>query len=67
MTNSIKINLPRTATTQAPELKTLHKANPELTLHLQADQDVPYRVVAKVMAVIERSGVTRLAVITANQ
>ncbi|HYD59137.1 MAG TPA: hypothetical protein VEC35_02200 [Noviherbaspirillum sp.] len=34
---------------------------------MQADQDVPYRSVAKVMAVIERAGVTRLAVITANQ
>lgn len=97
MTNAIKVNLPKTASTQAPELKkpisvsvdarsrvyidrreittealeaelaALRKDNPELTLHLQADQDVPYRSVAKVMAVIERAGVTRLAVITANQ
>jgi biopolymer transport protein ExbD len=97
MTNAIKVNLPKTATTHAPELKkplsvsvdaksqvyldrreitpealeaelaALRKANPDLALHLQADQDVPYRAVAKVIAVIERAGVTRLAVITANQ
>ncbi|RJG05500.1 biopolymer transporter ExbD [Noviherbaspirillum cavernae] len=97
MTNAVKVNLPKTATTQAPEnrrpvsvtvdaaskvyldrkeigaealgteLKALRTDNPELTLHLQADQDVPYKSVAKVMAVIERAGGTRLAVITASQ
>ena len=49
------------------ELKTLRGANPDLTLQLQADQDVAYKSVAKAMAVIERAGVSRLAVITAPQ
>jgi biopolymer transport protein ExbD len=48
-------------------LKSLHAADPELTLHLRADQDVAYKSVAKTMAVIEKAGVTRLAVITSNQ
>ena len=47
------------------ELKARHASNPDVVLHLQADEDVPYRSVAKVMAVIERAGITKLAVITA--
>jgi len=46
------------------ELKTLHAANPDLTLHLSSDEAVNYGTVAKVMAAIERAGITRLAVIT---
>lgn len=47
------------------ELKA-HKANDaDLTLNLQADEAVPYGVVAKVMAAIERAGITRLSVLTA--
>lgn len=49
------------------ELKSLRSANPDLTLHLQADEDVPYKAVAKTMAVIERAGVSKLAIITATQ
>ncbi|MEZ0231804.1 MAG: ExbD/TolR family protein [Methylophilaceae bacterium] len=46
------------------ELKALHAANPDLTLHLSSDEAVNYGTVAKVMAAIERAGITRLAVIT---
>ncbi|MES2553222.1 MAG: biopolymer transporter ExbD [Pseudomonadota bacterium] len=46
------------------ELKRLHTANPELSLHLSSDESVNYGTVAKVMASIERAGITRLAVIT---
>jgi biopolymer transport protein ExbD len=47
------------------ELKTRQAANPELALNLNADDRVQYGVVAKVMAAIERAGVTKLSVLTA--
>lgn len=49
------------------ELKTRQAADPELALHLRADETVPYKAVAKTMAIIERAGITKLAVITSNQ
>lgn len=94
LTNAIKVNLPETAKTSAPEdpnavtvsvdpagkvyidthetaiealedeLRGLKAANPRLTLFLQADDASRYGSVAKVMAIIERAGVDRLAVIT---
>lgn len=47
-----------------PELKELVVKDPELALSLQADEAVPYRAVAKVIANIQRSGVTKLSVLT---
>lgn len=47
-----------------PELKSRHNSNPEQTYHLNSDESVKYGSVAKVMAAIERSGITKLAVIT---
>lgn len=47
-----------------PELKELVTKKPDLALSLQADEGVPYRAVAKVMATIQRSGVTKLSVLT---
>ncbi len=47
-----------------PELRTLVGSNPELALSLQADQAVPYRAVAQVIAHIQRSGVSKLSVLT---
>ncbi len=47
-----------------PQLRRLHDAQPELTLHLSSDEAVNYGSVAKVMALIERAGITRLAVLT---
>ena len=96
LTNAVKINLPKTATTAPtdtpkavtvsvddkgevfidkrrvgidalePELKRLVAANPDLALSLQADETVPYKAVAKAMAVISRSGVSKLSVLTAT-
>ena len=96
MTNAVKINLPKTATTAPsdapkavtvsvddkgevfidkravgidalePELKRLVTANPDVALSLQADETVPYKAVAKAMAVISRSGVSKLSVLTAT-
>ena len=50
-----------------PRLRTLHAAQPELTLHLSSDEAVNYGSVAKVMALIEHAGITRLAVLTSTQ
>jgi biopolymer transport protein TolR len=49
------------------ELRARQRADSDLTLHLQADEAVAYRNVAKVMAVIERAGITKLSVLTATQ
>lgn len=40
---------------------------PDLTLYLQADDAARYGIVAKVMASIERAGVSRIAVITEGE
>jgi biopolymer transport protein ExbD/biopolymer transport protein TolR len=49
------------------ELRTREKADPDLALHLSSDEAVNYGQVAKVMAVIERAGITKLAVLTQGQ
>ena len=46
------------------ELITRKAADPEIALNLNADDAVQYGTVAKVMASIERSGITKLAVLT---
>ena len=46
------------------ELKARQSANPELVYHLSSDEVVQYGSVAKVMASIERAGITKLAVLT---
>jgi biopolymer transport protein TolR len=54
--------------TPAPELlsalERLKAENSALTLHLRADDRVPYGPVAKTMAMIERAGISRVAVLT---
>ncbi|MFD0912441.1 ExbD/TolR family protein [Methylophilus luteus] len=47
-----------------PELKRIHDSNPDVTLHLSSDEAVNYGKVAKVMAAIERAGISRVAVLT---
>lgn len=94
LSNAIKVNLPKTVATQAPEprkpisisvdakglayldreqitltaleprLQALHAAQPETTVHLSSDESVNYGSVAKVMALIEHAGITRVAVLT---
>lgn len=56
--------LPITQEAVESELKALKARHPDLTLHLQADEGVAYGIVAKVMASIERSGISRLSVLT---
>ncbi|CAG1772038.1 Biopolymer transport protein ExbD [uncultured bacterium] len=46
------------------ELKKRQQANPDQVYHLSSDEAVKYGSVAKVMASIERAGITRLAVLT---
>lgn len=46
------------------ELKSREAAHPELVYHLSSDEAVKYGSVAKVMASIERAGITKLAVLT---
>ncbi len=97
LTNAIKVNLPETAQTSAPddpdavtvsvdpvgkvyldkrelaietlenELRGLKAQDPALTLFLQADDAARYGTVARVMAIIERAGIDKLAVITKAQ
>lgn len=49
------------------ELQSLKAIHSELTLHLRADERVPYGTVAKVMAAIEHVGVARVSVLTDQQ
>ncbi|TRX01624.1 ExbD/TolR family protein [Candidatus Methylobacter oryzae] len=46
------------------ELLARKAADPEIALNLNADDAVQYGTVAKVMSSIERSGITKLAVLT---
>lgn len=47
------------------DLRDLVGRDPDLALSLQADEAVPYRAVAQVIATIQRSGVSKLSVLTA--
>jgi len=95
LNNAIKLNLPKTVATQAPEprkpvsvsvdakgqtfvdrvpvalteleprLRGLLAQQPDLAVHLSSHEAANYGAVAKVMALIERSGISKLAVLTA--
>jgi biopolymer transport protein TolR len=47
-----------------PQLKSLKAAYPEIVVHLNADKDVNYGLVAKAMSAVDRAGITRLSVLT---
>ncbi|MEB0208900.1 biopolymer transporter ExbD, partial [Pseudomonas sp. CCC3.1] len=47
-------------------LQAVKAKNPDVRVQLQADNSVSYGEVAKLMASIERAGITKLAVITAK-
>jgi biopolymer transport protein ExbD len=51
-------------TTVETELTALKNADADLAVTLQGDTGVPYGSVAKVMAQIERAGITKLSVLT---
>jgi len=46
------------------ELTSRQHSQPDLVYHLSSDEAVRYGSVAKVMASIERAGITKLAVLT---
>jgi biopolymer transport protein TolR len=48
-------------------LKAELSRNPEIGLHLYADQNVVYAKVAEVMAVIQHSGIAKIAFVTEKQ
>ena len=48
-------------------LQDLRASRPDASLFLQADDAARYGIVAKVMASIERSGITKVSVITATE
>lgn len=49
------------------ELHALKAANANLSLHLRADERVPYGPVAKVMAAIEHAGISRVSILTDSE
>jgi biopolymer transport protein ExbD len=49
------------------QLTELHRAEPDVAVHLNADQAVNYGLVAKAMSAVDRAGVTKLSVLTANE
>lgn len=65
------ITLNKLAITDLSSLETALKAelsrNPEIGLHLFADQAVVYAKVAEVMATVQHSGITKIAFVTEKQ
>jgi len=51
----------------AAQLQSLKAGNSDLSLHLRADDRVPYGPVAKVMAAIEHAGVAKVSILTDQQ
>jgi len=49
------------------QLTDLHRAEPDIAVHFNADQAVNYGLVAKAMGAVDRAGVTKLSVLTANE
>ncbi|MGD0836859.1 MAG: biopolymer transporter ExbD [Polyangia bacterium] len=49
------------------ELRTLKTAYPDLIVHLNADKDINYGLVAKTMSSADRAGITRLSVLTVSE
>jgi biopolymer transport protein TolR len=49
-----------------PELKKLRVGQPDIAVHLSADEASNYGLVAKVMSAVDRAGVTKLSVLTIN-
>ena len=46
------------------ELRRLHTAQPDIAVHLSADQASNYGLVAKVISAVDRAGVSKLSVLT---
>jgi biopolymer transport protein ExbD len=50
-----------------PRLKSVRARDPELAVHLSADESSNYGLVAKVMAAINRAGVAKLSVLSVGE
>ncbi|MFZ2726087.1 MAG: biopolymer transporter ExbD [Methylococcaceae bacterium] len=48
-------------------LKEAHNKNPEIAVHLYADQAVVYKKVAEVMATVQHAGISKLAFVSVEQ
>lgn len=55
---------PESIATIEPQLVTLLKNDPELTMQFHADKGVPYGKVAEAMAIVHKAGIGKLAFIT---
>ncbi len=47
-----------------PALEVIKKRNPDVTLYLRADREVPYGVIVQVMDSIKRVGIDKLGMVT---
>jgi biopolymer transport protein TolR len=47
-----------------PRLHTLRSSNPEVSVFLRADRDVPYGTVVQVMDSIKKAGIEKLGMVT---
>lgn len=68
--NDGKIYLDNTEVAQEKlqsQLVALKAANENVSLHLRADERVPYGPVAKTMAAIEHAGISRVSILTDTQ
>jgi biopolymer transport protein ExbD len=50
-----------------PELKRRRASQPEVAVHLSADQSSNYGLVAKVMSSVARAGIAKLSVLSVNE
>lgn len=49
------------------ELRGLKELSPGLVVHLNADKDTSFDLVAKTMSAVDRAGITRLSVLTVSE
>ncbi len=47
-----------------PRLHSLRVSNPEVSVFLRADRDVPYGIVVQVMDAIKKAGIDKLGMVT---
>lgn len=47
-----------------PVLAVIKRENPDVSIYLRADRDVPYGIVISVMDLLKRSGIERLGMVT---
>jgi biopolymer transport protein ExbD len=55
---------PLDPTTLEPQLAALHAETPDRALHLRADRGIEYGEVLRVMGLVQRAGITRIALVS---